>query len=156
MASFNKVILIGNLTRDPQLSYTASNTPVCKFGLATNRRWRDRNTGEDREETCFVDCTAFGRGGEVINQYMSKGRQLFVEGRLNFSSWEDQQGGRRSKLEVIVENFQFLGDGGQRSGARPAQAGAQGGAGPHGGAGAAPDVDVADDYGPPPDGEPPF
>ena len=112
MASFNKVILAGNLTRDPQLAHTASNTPVCKFGMALNRRWRDRNSGENREEVCYVDCTAFGRSGEVINQYMSKGRPILVEGRLNYSQWEAQDGSKRSKLDVVVETFQFLGGGG--------------------------------------------
>ncbi len=109
MASFNKVILAGNMTRDPQMAYTASNTPVCKFGLAVNRKWRDKNSGENREEVCYVDCTAFGRSGEVINQYMGKGRPILIEGRLSYSQWEGQDGSKRSKLEVVVENFQFLG-----------------------------------------------
>ncbi len=134
MASYNKVILMGNLTRDPQLTYTSSNTAVCKFGLAVNRRWRDRNTGENKDETCFVDCTCFGRGGEVINQYMSKGKPIHLDGRLNFSQWEGQDGSKRSKLEVVVENFQFVGGGGERQGGAPQQAGAsQGGYGNQGG-----------------------
>ena len=89
---------------------------MCQFGIATNRKWRDKNTGENREEVCYVDCTAFARGGEVINQYMSKGQPILIEGRLRFSQWEAQDGGRRSKLDVVVENFQFLG--GPRSGQR--------------------------------------
>jgi len=116
MASYNRVILAGNLTRDPQLSYTPQNTPVCKFGMATNRKWKDRD-GSMREEVCYVDCTLFGRGGEVFNQYMRKGNPALVEGRLQFSQWTTQDGNKRSKLEVIVENFQFLGgrgDGGGR------------------------------------------
>ena len=123
MASFNRVILAGNLTRDPQLQYTSSNTPVCKFGLAVNRKWKDRNSGESKEEVCYVDCTAFGRSGEVINQYMNKGKPLLLEGRLHFSSWEAQDGGKRSKLEVVVENFQFLGagPGGQGGGSSDGQ-----------------------------------
>jgi single-strand DNA-binding protein len=157
MANFNKVILAGNLTRDPELSYTASNTPVCKFGMAINRKWRDRNSNEMREETCFVDLTAFGRGGETINQYMSKGQPILIEGRLHYSQWESQDGGKRSKLEVIVDTFQFLGGGrsgqggsgggGQRRQAAPAHSGSghSGGGYSGGGQGGAP----ADDYGPP-------
>jgi single-strand DNA-binding protein len=112
MANLNKVILAGNLTRDPELSYTPSNTAICKFGLAINRRWRDPQ-GESREETCFVDCTAFGRQAETINQYMRKGRGLLLEGRLQFSQWTGQDGQKRSKLAVVVERSQFLGGGRQ-------------------------------------------
>jgi single-strand DNA-binding protein len=109
MANFNKVLLIGNLTRDPQMRMLPSQTPVVDFGLAVNRRWRTPQ-GEDREEVCFVDCSAFGRQAETINQYCQKGKQLFIEGRLKFDSWEDKQGGgKRSKLSVVVENFQFVG-----------------------------------------------
>jgi single-strand DNA-binding protein len=109
MANVNRVILIGNLTRDPQLKYLPSQTAVAEFGLATNRKFKSA-TGEDREEVCFVDCTAFGRSAEVINQYCQKGKQLYIEGRLKFDSWEDKQGGgKRSKLSVVIENFQFLG-----------------------------------------------
>ncbi|MDP7161876.1 MAG: single-stranded DNA-binding protein [Phycisphaerae bacterium] len=110
MANYNKVILAGNLTRDPQLSYTPSQTPVVDFGMAINRRWRGQD-GQQREETCFVDCRSFGRQAEVLNQYMSKGRPILVEGRLNFSQWEGKDGQKRSKLRVIVEQFQFLGAG---------------------------------------------
>jgi single-strand DNA-binding protein len=108
MANFNKVFLIGNLTRDPQLSYLPSQTAVVDFGLAVNRRWTGQD-GERREETCFVDCRAFGRQAENINKYLSKGRQLLVEGRLTFNSWTAQDGTKRSKHRVTVENFQFLG-----------------------------------------------
>ena len=108
MANFNRVILAGNLTRDPQLSYTPNNTPICKFGMAINRRWRDQQ-GNTQEETCFVDCTAFARRAETINQYMSKGQPLLIEGRLQYSQWTNQEGQKRSKLEVVVDNFQFLG-----------------------------------------------
>ncbi len=117
MANFNKVILAGNLTRDPQLSYLPSNTPVAEFGLAINRKWKSQN-GEMREETCFVDCSCFGKQAETLNQYMSKGRGLLVEGRLQFQQWTDKEGTKRSKLKVIVEQFQFLGGGG---GGRPAE-----------------------------------
>ena len=108
MANFNRVILAGNLTRDPELSYTPANAPVCKFGLAINRVWTDRQTNEKREETCFVDCTAFGRQAETINQYMSKGRPLLIEGRLQFSQWTGQDGQKRSKLDVVAERFVFV------------------------------------------------
>ncbi len=107
MANFNKVLLMGNLTRDPQLSYTPNQTAVVDFGLAVNRKWKSRD-GEDRDETCFIDCRAFGRTAENINKYMSKGRPLFVEGRLTFDSWTSQDGTKRSKHRVTVENFQFL------------------------------------------------
>ena len=109
MASFNKVILMGNLTRDPQLKYLPSQTAVVDFGLACNRKWKGQN-GEDREEVLFVDCSAFARQAEVINEYCRKGRPLFIEGRLKLDTWEDKQGGgKRSKLTVVVENFQLLG-----------------------------------------------
>lgn len=109
MASFNKVILLGNLTRDPQLKYLPSQMAVVEFSLACNRKFRTA-AGEDREEVAFIDCTAFGRGAEVINQYCQKGRPLFVEGRLKYDTWEDKQGGgKRSKLSVVVDNFQLLG-----------------------------------------------
>ena len=107
MANFNRVLLMGNLTRDPQLSYTPNQTAVVDFGLAVNRRWTGQD-GSNREETCFVDCRAFGRLAENINKYMSKGRPLFVEGRLTFDSWTAQDGTRRSRHRVTVENFQFL------------------------------------------------
>ncbi|GMU23134.1 MAG: hypothetical protein AMXMBFR13_32170 [Phycisphaerae bacterium] len=131
MASYNRVILAGNLTRDPELSYLPSNTAVCKFGLAVNRRYRDRD-GNQKEEVCYVDLTAFGRTGEVINQYMSKGRQILVEGRLQYRQWQDKEGKNRSKLDVVVESFTFLGSGpggtggGPREGGPPAAARAPG------------------------------
>jgi single-strand DNA-binding protein len=114
MASFNKVFLMGNLTRDPQLKYLPSQTAVVEFGIACNRKFRTAN-GEDREEVTFVDVTSFGKQAEVINQYFQKGKPIFIEGRLKFDSWEDKQGGgKRSKLTVVIENFQFIGgrDGG--------------------------------------------
>ncbi len=114
MASFNKVLLMGNLTRDPQLKYLPSQTAVAEFGVACNRKFKSA-TGEDREEVTFVDCAAFGKTGEVINQYFTKGKPIFIEGRLKYDQWEDKQGGgKRSKMSVVVENFQFVGgrDGG--------------------------------------------
>jgi single-strand DNA-binding protein len=111
MASVNRVILVGNLTRDPQLKYLPSQTAVVEFGMAMNRKFKDAS-GQDREEACFVDCSAFGRPAEVINQYCQKGKLLYIEGHLKFDQWEDKQGGgKRSKLRVVVENFQFLGGG---------------------------------------------
>jgi single-strand DNA-binding protein len=108
MPSFNRVMLIGNLTRDPQSKQLPSNTTVCEFGLAMDRRYKTA-AGEEREEVCFVDCAAFGRQAEVIQEYCQKGKALMVEGRLKHDQWEDKQGGKRSKLSVVVENFQFLG-----------------------------------------------
>ncbi|MEK6676589.1 MAG: single-stranded DNA-binding protein [Planctomycetota bacterium] len=110
MASYNRVILVGNLTRDPQLSYTQSNMAVCKFGLAINHKWKDRE-GASKEEVCFVDCTVFGRAGETFNQYMTKGRPVLVEGRLHLNQWTTAEGEKRSKHEIVVENFTFLGGG---------------------------------------------
>ena len=121
MASFNRVLLMGNLTRDPQLKYLPSQTAVAEFGVACNRKFRTAN-GEDREEVTFVDVTAFGKQAEVINQYMNKGKPIFIEGRLKYDTWEDKQGGgKRSKLTVVVENFQFVGsrDGGGGGGGHP-------------------------------------
>jgi single-strand DNA-binding protein len=130
MGSYNRVVLVGNLTRDPQLSYTPANTAVCKFGIATNRTWKDRD-GNSREEVCFVDCTVFGRAGETFNQYMSKGRSVLVEGRLHFSQWTTSEGDKRSKHEVVVENFTFLGSGrgGEGAGAPAAAGSAESGSG---------------------------
>ncbi len=120
MANFNKVLLVGNLTRDPQLSVLPSNTPVCEFGMAVNRKWRAQD-GQMREEVCFVDIRAYGKPAETISKYVSKGKQLLVEGRLKLDQWEGKDGGKRSKLYVIAENFQFLspgGGGGGQGGAR--------------------------------------
>ncbi|MGB2865793.1 MAG: single-stranded DNA-binding protein [Sedimentisphaerales bacterium] len=111
MANFNRVFLMGNLTRDPQLSYTPNQTAVVDFGMATNRRWTGQD-GSQREETCFVDCRMFGKRAEVINKYCKRGNPLFVEGRLTFDSWEAQDGSKRSKLRVTVENFEFISSGG--------------------------------------------
>ena len=96
MASFNRVIMLGNLTRDPQLRYLPNNTAVCDFGLATNRRWRDKD-GNQKEDVCFVDVAAFGRQAETINQYVTKGRAILVEGHLKFDTWTGQDGAKKSK-----------------------------------------------------------
>ena len=106
--SVNKVFLMGNLTRDVELKFTPSNQPVATLGIAVNRRYRTRE-GEDRDETTFVDCEAWGRTAEVMNQYLSKGRPVFIEGRLKLDQWQDRESGKnRSKLRVVVENFQFV------------------------------------------------
>jgi single-strand DNA-binding protein len=124
MANFNKVYLMGNLTRDPEMRVTPKGTAICQFGLAISRSWKDES-GQTREETAFVDIEAWGKQGEVIAKYCTKGRPLFVEGRLKFDQWEDkttQQ--KRSKLKVVLENFQFIGGRGD---------GAPGAGGPAGG-----------------------
>lgn len=109
MASFNKVILIGNLTRDPELRYTPKGMAIAKIGLAVNRTWRNE-AGESKEEVTFVDVDAFGRQAETLAQYMKKGSPLMIEGRLKLDQWDDKQSGqKRSKLGVVVEGFQFLG-----------------------------------------------
>jgi len=109
MANFNKVYLIGNLTRDPELRVTPKGTAICQFGLAVNRQFKDES-GAMRDETTFVDIEAWGKQGETIAKYCTKGRPLFVEGRLKFDQWEDKTSGqKRSKLKVVLEGFQFLG-----------------------------------------------
>jgi len=110
MASFNKVILMGNLTRDPELRVTPGGTSICKMGIATSRRFKTQS-GEQREETTFVDVDAFGKQAEVISKYMTKGRPIMLEGRLRYDQWESNTGDKRSKLSVVLENFQFLGRG---------------------------------------------
>ena len=115
MASFNKVILMGNLTRDPELRYTQNNMAICKVGLAVNRRFKDSATGEWREEPTFVDVTIFGKRGEAFAKYHDKGKAAFVEGSLRLDTWEDKQSGdKRSKLYVVGDDWQFVGGGGSR------------------------------------------
>ena len=119
MASYNKVILMGNLTRDPELKYLPSGSAVTNVGLATNRVWTDRESGEKREEVCFVDLEAFGRTAETMNEYLQKGRPVFIEGRLRFRTWEQDDGQKRSKHDVLVDRFQSLGgrqDGSEQGG----------------------------------------
>lgn len=117
MANFNKVLLVGNLTRDPELKHTPSNQAVAAIGLAVNRQYTTKD-GEKREETTFVDCEAWGRQAEVMSQYLSKGRPVLVEGRLKLDQWQDKDGNNRSKLKVVIENFQFLGGRGEGGGSR--------------------------------------
>lgn len=114
MSSFNKVILLGNLTRDPELRYTPKGAAVAQLGLAVNRKYSTQE-GEQREEVTFVEITAWGKQAEVIAQYCKKGRPLFVEGRLKLDQWDDKNTGKKmSKLGVVLESFQFLGNNGER------------------------------------------
>lgn len=109
MASYNKVILMGNLTRDPEMKYLPSGTAVANFGIAMNERYTDRQTGEQKEIACFVDVEAWDRQAEVVNEYLSKGSPIFLEGSLKFDSWETPEGEKRSKLKVRLLRFQFIG-----------------------------------------------
>ena len=117
MASFNKVILMGNLTRDPELRFTQSNMAICKVGLAVNRRFKDGQSGEWREEPTFVDVTIFGKRGEAFEKYHRKGQSAFMEGELRLDNWEDKNTGqKRSKLYVVAENWEFVGGGREERG----------------------------------------
>ncbi len=115
MASYNKVILMGNLTRDPELKQTPSNQSVAQIGLAVNRKFKGRE-GDMREETTFVDCEAWGRTAETMSKYLSKGKPVFVEGRLKLDQWQDKDGNNRSKLKVVIDTFQFVDSRGTQSG----------------------------------------
>lgn len=116
MASVNKVFLLGNLTRDPELRYTPSGAGVASFGLAVNRRYKAGN--ENKEEVCFVDITVWGKQGENCVEYLNKGSQVMIEGRLQFRSWETDDGQKRNKLDVVANNVQFLGKPGGGGGGR--------------------------------------
>ncbi|MDA4133443.1 MAG: single-stranded DNA-binding protein, partial [Thaumarchaeota archaeon] len=119
--------LMGNLTRDPEMRVTPKGTAICQFSLAVSRSWKDE-TGQTREETAFVDIESWGKQGEVISKYCTKGRPLFVEGRLKLDQWEDKTSGqKRSKLKVVLENFQFIG--GRGDGTAPGGPGAAAGPG---------------------------
>ena len=136
MSGFNKIMLMGNLTRDVELKTLPSGTHVADFAIATSRKFK-RQDGEQGEETLYVDCSAFGRTGEVIAEYLGKGSPIFVEGRLKLDQWETD-GQKRSKHTVVVDRFEFLGGGGGgdagggagRSASRDATAGAPQGAAP--------------------------
>ena len=151
MASFNKVILVGNLTRDPELRYTPKGMAIAKIGLAVNRNWTNE-AGEKKEAVTFVDVDIFGRTAENVAQYMKKGRHILIEGRLRLDQWDDKQTGqKRSKLGVVAETVQFLGspgggggDGGEPAPRRPAAPSA-----PAPSSAAEPDM-------PPPDDDVPF
>ena len=154
MASFNKVILVGNLTRDPELRYTPKGTAIAKIGLAVNRVWTNE-AGEKKEEVTFVDVDIFGRTAENVGQYMRKVRPILIEGRLRLDQWDDKQTGqKKSKLGVVAETVQFLGSntGGGEGGApasRPARPGAAAPA-------PAPAAEPADADGPPESDDVPF
>lgn len=107
MGSYNKVLLMGNLTRDVELRHTNNSQAVANIGLAVNRRYRTAQ-GEDREEVTFVDCEAWGGTAEVMAKYLSKGKPVFVEGRLKLDQWQDKEGNKQSKLRVVIESFQFV------------------------------------------------
>ena len=136
MPNYNKVILMGNLTRDPEVRYTSGGTAIAKLGMAINRTWNNKE-GQKQEETTFVDVDAFGRQAEVIGQYLKKGRPVMIEGRLKLDQWDDKQtGAKRSKLGVVLEGFQFLdsrgeggGGGGEYSGGSSAPSGGGGSGG---------------------------
>ena len=123
MANLNKVMLIGNLTRDPELRVTPKGTAICTFSIAVNRKFKDDSGGE-REEVTYVDIEAWGKSGENISKYCTKGRPLFVEGRLRLDQWEDKTTKeKRSRMKVVLENFQFLGGGRSEGGAPGAEGG---------------------------------
>ena len=125
MANLNKVMLMGNLTRDIELKVLPQgNQTVGNFGIAMNRKFKSAS-GEEREEVTFVDCEAWGRTAEIMKQYLTKGRPVFIEGRLKLDQWEDKEGKKQSRLRVVVENFQFIG--------APAGAGGGNGGGGNGG-----------------------
>lgn len=120
MASLNKTLLIGNLTRDVQVRFTPGGTATAELGLAVNRTWFDKQANQRREEVTFVDVVLWGKDAENAGEYLAKGRSVFIEGRLQLDSWDDKQTGqKRSKLRVVCESIQYLGakpDGGQRQG----------------------------------------
>jgi single-strand DNA-binding protein len=161
MASFNRVILLGNLTRDPQVRYTPGGTAVSEIGLAVNRTWFDQKTNSRREEVTFVDVTLWGRQAEVAGEYLSKGRQVLIEGRLQLDTWDDKETGqKRSKLRVVGENMTMVGgrpDGGGGGGGRGERPQGDAGRGEsRGGRGAAESQAPTEEYheGPPPDATP--
>lgn len=144
MASFNKVILVGNLTRDPQVRYTPGGSAVAEIGLAVNRSWFDKTSNSRKEETTFIDVTLWGRTAEVASEYLTKGRSVLVEGRLQLDQWDDKESGqKRSKLKVVGENMTMLGGKGESGGGGGAPSGggyaSRGGAPSQGGASSAAD-----------------
>jgi single-strand DNA-binding protein len=111
--SFNKIILVGNLGRDPELRYTPQGTPVCSFSLATNERRKDRNTGENTDITTWFRVTLWGRQAETASQYLQRGRPVYIEGRLRVEEYTDRDGNKRHSLEVNATDMQFIGAGGK-------------------------------------------
>ncbi len=136
MSNFNKVILVGNLTRDPEVRFLDSGTAVASFGLAINRKYKQGD--QQKEEVSFFDCEAWGKTAEICGEYLAKGRPVLIEGRLKQDRWEEEGGGKRSKIKVVIENVQFLGGGEKKEGA-------QGGAEDAGGGSAAPPSTDPDD-----------
>ena len=110
MSSYNKVIMMGNLARDPELSYLPSQTAVVEFAIATSHKYRGAD-GQDREDTCFIDCRMYGKRAETIQKYFSKGKPIMVEGRLTLDRWDAPDGSKRSKHRIFIENFTFVGSG---------------------------------------------
>ena len=128
MASFNKVIIMGNLTRDPQVRYTPNQTAVTDLGLAVNRTWYDKGSQQKREEVTFIDVTLWGRQAEVAGEYLSKGRSVLIEGRLRLDSWDDKETGqKRSKLKVVCENMTMVGGRNEQGGGGSQGGGSRGG-----------------------------
>ena len=120
---YNKVVLVGNLTRDIELRYSQSGMAIAKTAIATSRKFNDKASGDKKEEVMFIDLTFFGRSGEVANQYLRKGSKILVEGRLQFDQWVDQNGGKRSKHGVSVESMQMLDSKGDNQNSGGAQGG---------------------------------
>jgi single-strand DNA-binding protein len=121
MASYNKVIIAGNLTRDPETRVTPKGTAICQFGLAVNRKWKN-DGGEMQEEVTFIDCEAWGKTAELVGKYLKKGRGALVDGRLKLDQWEDKNTKeKRSKLKVVAEAVQFLGGDGDKPAGDPAR-----------------------------------
>jgi single-strand DNA-binding protein len=149
MANVNKVLLLGRLTRDPELRYTPNGTAVCDLGIAVSRKWKSPD-GSWKEDTCFVDVTVWQKQAEYCAEYLKKGREVFIEGRLTLDQWQSPEGQKRSKLKVVAQSVQFLG-------ARPG--GAAGGGGPAAGGGGAPPAEAPVEEPPVEEGpgpEPPF
>lgn len=127
MPNYNKVLLMGRLTRDPEVKYSANGTAITNIGLAVNRNWRNQD-GQMQEEVTFVDVTAFGKRGEAVGQYLKKGRPIFVEGHLRLDQWDDKQTGqKRSKLAIIMDAFEFIDSRGEGEGGGGNFAGGGGG-----------------------------
>ena len=122
--SFNKIILVGNLGRDPELRYTPQGTPVCSFSLATNERRKDRNTGENNDITTWFRVTLWGRQAETASQYLTRGKPVYIEGRLRVEEWTDRDAKPRHTLEVNATDMQFIGPARTDEGAPPAKAAA--------------------------------
>lgn len=141
MPSFNKVILMGNLTRDPEMRYTNTNMAVANIGLAVNERWKNKQTDQWEDRVNFIDCEAWGRTAENISQYFQKGKPILIEGKLRLDQWQDQQGNNRSKLKVVIDRWEFVG--GRDEGG--------GGGGGYGGQRGAPAGRPQQNDGPPPD-----